>query len=273
MEFEATRKAFLEQPENIPISNLAVRLQRYEDGYQGTKNIVRRLKILEQAAKDMGGQFTNKQEITGANGGPIQNENTTYVTATKEQVRQVWDELESKAAQTGAVVAGETTKTIATSTGALARLAIKAGEAIKSIMMYAWEAMAGAFKAMVSIPYIGPVLAVAAGASALALVGGIAGNIKSARGGYDIPSGVNPVTQLHEEEMVLPKQHANTIRALGRSMSGGGMSEQPAYAGDMGMMPNINIQAWDSKDVKKFMKKHGRELAGGLKSHRRGFGK
>jgi hypothetical protein len=96
MEFEATRKAFLEQPENIPISNLAVRLQRYEDGYQGTKNIVRRLKILEQAAKDMGGQFTNKQEITGANGGPIQNENTTYVTATKEQVRQVWDELESK---------------------------------------------------------------------------------------------------------------------------------------------------------------------------------
>lgn len=182
-------------------------------------------------------------------------------------------EIAGQTAQTGAVVAGETTKTIATSTGALARLAIKAGEAIKSIMMYAWEAMAGAFKAMVSIPYIGPVLAVAAGASALALVGGIAGNIKSARGGYDIPSGVNPVTQLHEEEMVLPKQHANTIRALGRSMSGGGMSEQPAYAGDMGMMPNINIQAWDSKDVKKFMKKHGRELAGGLKSHRRGFGK
>lgn len=182
-------------------------------------------------------------------------------------------EVAGQAAQTGAVVAGETTKTMATSTGALARLAIKAGEAIKSIMMYAWEAMAGAFKAMVSIPYIGPVLAVAAGASALALVGGIAGNIKSARGGYDIPSGVNPVTQLHEEEMVLPKQHANTIRALGRSMSGGGMSEQPAYAGDMGMMPNINIQAWDSKDVKKFMKKHGRELAGGLKSHRRGFGK
>lgn len=182
-------------------------------------------------------------------------------------------EVMGQTAQTGAVVAGETTKTIATSTGALARLAIKAGEAIKSIMMYAWEAMAGAFKAMVSIPYIGPVLAVAAGASALALVGGLAGKIKSARGGYDIPSGVNPVTQLHEEEMVLPKQHANTIRALGRSMSGGGMSEQPAYAGDMGMMPSINIQAWDSKDVKKFMKKHGRELAGGLKSHRRGFGK
>src|SRR5690606_18438091 len=51
-------------------------------------------------------------------------------------------EVAGQTAQTGAVIAGETTKTMATSTGALARLAIKAGEAIKSIMMYAWEAMA-----------------------------------------------------------------------------------------------------------------------------------
>lgn len=95
-EFEETRKAFLAQPENIPISNLAVRLQRYEDGYQSSKNIVRRLKILEQAAKDMGGQYTNKTELTGAGGGPLQSENTTYVTATPEMLKQVWDELESK---------------------------------------------------------------------------------------------------------------------------------------------------------------------------------
>lgn len=181
-------------------------------------------------------------------------------------------EVAGQAAQTGAVVAGETTKTMATSTGALARLAIKAGEAIKSIMMYAWEAMAGAFKAMVSIPYIGPVLAVAAGASALALVGGLAGKIKSARGGYDIPAGVNPVTQLHEEEMVLPKQHANTIRALGKNLTsdggiggGGGSSAQT--------FNNFTIQAWDSKDVRRFMEKHGRELAGGLKGYNRNFGR
>ena len=181
-------------------------------------------------------------------------------------------EVAGQAAQTGAVVAGETTKTMATSTGALARLAIKAGEAIKSIMMYAWEAMAGAFKAMVSIPYIGPVLAVAAGASALALVGGLAGKIKSARGGYDIPAGVNPVTQLHEEEMVLPKQHANTIRALGKNLTsdggigGGGVSSAQTFN-------NFTIQAWDSKDVRRFMEKHGRELAGGLKGYNRNFGR
>lgn len=181
-------------------------------------------------------------------------------------------EVTGQAAQTTAVVAGETTKTAATGMGVLARLGLKAGEAIKSIMMYAWEAMAGAFKAMVSIPYIGPVLAVAAGASALALVGGLAGKIKSARGGYDIPSGVNPMTQLHEEEMVLPKQHANTIRALGRSMSGGSGVEQSSMGGDGGMT-SININAWDSKDIKRFMKKHGRELAGGLKGYNRNFGR
>lgn len=181
-------------------------------------------------------------------------------------------EVAGQAAQTGAVVAGETTKTMATSTGALARLAIKAGEAIKSILMYAWEAMAGAFKAMVSIPYIGPVLAVAAGASALALVGGLAGKIKSARGGYDIPAGVNPVTQLHEEEMVLPKQHANTIRALGKSLtSDGGIGEGGGTSAQT--FNNFTIQAWDSKDVRRFMEKHGRELAGGLKGYNRNFGR
>lgn len=40
----------------------------------------------------------------------------------------------------------------------------------------------------------------------------------SASGGFDIPAGVNPVTQLHEREMVLPAQYADTIR----SMSGKG---------------------------------------------------
>ena len=29
------------------------------------------LKILEQAAKDVGGQFTNRQELTGKNGEPL----------------------------------------------------------------------------------------------------------------------------------------------------------------------------------------------------------
>lgn len=175
-------------------------------------------------------------------------------------------EVAGQTAQTGAVVAGETAKTTATGVGVFARIGLKIMETIKSVMMSAWEAMA---KTMASIPFP---LNIALGAAAFAGVAGIVGKIASARGGYDIPAGVNPVTQLHEEEMVLPKQHANTIRALGKSLSsgggiggGGGSSAQT--------FNNFTIQAWDSKDVRRFMEKHGRELAGGLKGYNRNFGK
>lgn len=46
------------------------------------------------------------------------------------------------------------------------------------------------------------------------------GLLATAAGGYDIPAGINPVTQLHEREMVLPAQYADVIR----SMAGGGSS-------------------------------------------------
>jgi len=61
----------------------------------------------------------------------------------------------------------------------------------------------------------------ATGYSQAAMVAGMA--IASAEGGYDIPAGVNPVTQLHEKEMVLPKAQAEVIRGLaGRGGAGGG---------------------------------------------------
>ncbi|OTG95004.1 DUF2280 domain-containing protein [Acinetobacter sp. ANC 3832] len=96
-EFEATRKDFLDAPQNIPIANLSVRLQRLENQYiKHGKNRVAAQSLLKQAAEDMGGKYTNKTELTGASGGPLQTEASTYVTATKEQVRQAMDELESK---------------------------------------------------------------------------------------------------------------------------------------------------------------------------------
>ncbi|TPR84883.1 phage tail protein [Acinetobacter baumannii] len=182
-------------------------------------------------------------------------------------------EASSQAAQTGATIAGEATRTGVTAAGGLARLGLKAAEAVKGIMMSAWEAMAGAFKAMVSIPYIGPVLAVGAGAAAFGLVAGLAGKIKSARGGYDIPSGVNPVTQLHEDEMVLPSQHANTIREMGKAMRSGASFGAAAAAEGGGAGPTINISAIDAKSIQRLFKNNGRAVASGLNSYARGFGK
>ncbi len=182
-------------------------------------------------------------------------------------------EASGQTAQTGATIAGEATRTGVTASGGLARLGLKAAEAVKGIMMSAWEAMAGAFKAMVSIPYIGPVLAVGAGAAAFGLVAGLAGKIKSARGGYDIPSGVNPVTQLHEDEMVLPSQHANTIREMGKAMRSGASFGAAAAAEGGGAGATINISAIDAKSIERLLKKNGRAVANGLNSYARGFGK
>ncbi|WP_151963455.1 DUF2280 domain-containing protein [Acinetobacter oleivorans] len=96
-EFEHTRNEFLEKPLNIPIANLAVRLHRLEKQYSvHAKNPLFSLKILEQAAKDMGGQFTNKTEVTGAGGGPLQSEHVTQIVATPEQIKQVLNELQGK---------------------------------------------------------------------------------------------------------------------------------------------------------------------------------
>ncbi|MDV7419087.1 phage tail protein [Acinetobacter baumannii] len=182
-------------------------------------------------------------------------------------------EASGQAAQTGATIAGEATRTSVTAAGGLARLGLKAAEAIKGIMMSAWEAMAGAFKAMVAIPYVGPILAVGAGAAAFGLVAGLAGKIKSARGGYDIPSGVNPVTQLHEDEMVLPSQHANTIREMGKALRSGASFGAAAASEGGGAGATINISAVDAKSIERLLKKNGRAVANGLNSYARGFGK
>ncbi len=126
----------------------------------------------------------------------------------------------------------ETTKTGATNLGTVQRLAIESWAAIKStaiwaasaaknILISAWQAMAGAYSAIAGIPYVGPVLAPITAAVVFAGVAGLARNVASAEGGYDIPAGINPLTQLHEKEMVLPAKHADTIRALGEDGNAG----------------------------------------------------
>ena len=53
------------------------------------------------------------------------------------------------------------------------------------------------------------------------------GFVNVAAAGFDVPAGVNPLTQLHEKEMVLPSKYADVIRGLantGGVSSGGGIN-------------------------------------------------
>ena len=108
-------------------------------------------------------------------------------------------------------------------TASTAVVGIKAGEATAVVGANAAEASSGAAAAVAPTPFIGPALAVAAALAMMSFVMGMGNKgggsttttttrIPSASGGFDIPRGLNPMTQLHEEEMVLPAHIANPLR-------------------------------------------------------------
>jgi hypothetical protein len=91
------------------------------------------------------------------------------------------------------------------------------------------QAGLNSFASTAAIPIVGPELAPAAAAAAMAAAQGMAATViaassatvASARNGFDIPAGMNPITQLHEKEMVLPASQAQVIRDMAKSGGGG----------------------------------------------------
>ena len=78
--FEETREKFLADVSTIPIAQQAYRLRVLQRTLtkvekQGNSSMVSQL--LEQAAKESGGAFTNRREITGKGGGPLATTNVT----------------------------------------------------------------------------------------------------------------------------------------------------------------------------------------------------
>lgn len=123
------------------------------------------------------------------------------------------------------------------------------------------KAGSGAASSQASIPYVGPLLAVAAMASVFAAVSGMSAKVPSAAGGYDIPAGLNPLTQLHEKEMVLPAKYADVLRGLAAGQGG------EAQAGDV----HFHLSAVDGASVRRLFMDHGPALADALKAQVRNF--
>jgi len=164
-------------------------------------------------------------------------------------------------------IAAELTMTQASAAGDAARAAShasadaagKAAEAASgsaTVFDDANKAASGAFSAVAGIPFVGPILAPVAAATAFAAV--MAFDVFSARGGFDIPAGLNPVTQLHEREMVLPASIADPLRA---GLAGGG---RPA-GGD------IHIHAIDAASFQRLLMDNKSALARALRGAHRGF--
>ncbi|WP_050772629.1 tape measure protein [Neisseria flavescens] len=192
--------------------------------------------VWQEAQQQMGQAFTamltRAKSFRQAMNGVFSFMRQTFV---QEMVSKPLAALMGRFAKEGAMWLANGARQIATQSATSATVTgIKQTETTTNVGMNAIQAAAEAFKAMAGIPYVGPVLAVGAAAAAMAavygLMSGMGGGgsststtttrIPSAAGGWDIPAGINPLTQLHENEMVLPAEHAQTIREMA-GQSGG----------------------------------------------------
>jgi tape measure domain-containing protein len=113
--------------------------------------------------------------------------------------------------------------------------------ALGEIAAEAGKAGAGGVASMAAAPFPLNLGAPAFGASMSALAMSFA-PMASAAGGFDIPTGVNPITQLHAREMVLPAKHADVIRGLADGEAGGGGGGQVIYNDHSGTLSDAEIE-------------------------------
>ena len=175
-------------------------------------------------------------------------------------VKLAIDWVKTEAQKTYATMTGVAARGAAEKTGAAESVLTSAWTAIKTIGIAAWKAAAEVYAAIAAIPGVGPFLAPAMAVAAAGTVLSFVGRIASAEGGFDVPRGLSPVTKLHEEEMVLPRDIANPLR---ESLAGGGV-------GSLGAA-NITIICPDTGGMKKWVMNNGRVVVKAAMNEHRNF--
>lgn len=135
-------------------------------------------------------------------------------------------------------------------------IAVKKAAHQQEVLMDAKAAAAAAWKAVAQIPIVGPVLAPIAAAVAFAGVEAF-----SAEGGMDFVPADNTLALLHQREMVLPANIADSIRGITNGASQGGAGASGAGGGDVHIHYSPNIQAVDAQGVQDVLTKHSAHLA------------
>jgi len=255
----AQRKALLDQdPDRNPVALQQVQQQilALEQTHRNSMAVIGRQQTMESQSNWTGmmgslqsswssglnGILTGTMSTQGLLKGSFGSIGTAFVENMVTKPLMAWEFGET--AKTGATVTRDGLRTAAEIGAAAMSVAVWGAATISNIISSAYQAIAGAFAAMSAIPIIGPALGVAAGVAAGAFVFGLIKNVASAEGGYDIPAGVNPMTQLHEQEMVLPKQYANVIRqaANGDGQLGGGGGGGYHYHDSSGRLTPADIR-------------------------------
>lgn len=258
------------------------------------ERIYRQIEELEREHQARMGEIRGAREVEGARPrdavvGSLQDSIQQGTTAlimgqqsAAETLRNIWRQTASafvtemitrpfaewaahQARMTVATIMGVNTRTAVEVAGAEASSSITSAQAMKTIGIKAYEAAAGVYASIASIPVVGPFMAPAMATAAMATVLSYGGKLFSAEGGFDIPAGVNPMVQAHAREMVLPAKHADVIRRLGDIGMGNG-------GGDT---VNLNVQALDARTFEAWLKGRGgdaviREISVRRRSNRGG---
>jgi hypothetical protein len=156
-------------------------------------------------------------------------------------VKMATNWLASELAMTTASEAGAAARTAADSEGMAAGLAIKAANAIKSIVTDSAQAFSGIFAFLA--PIMGPAAAGPAAAGEATVMAAASG-IASAAGGWMVPS--DQLAMVHQNEMILP---ANISQGLQNMISANGGTGAGAVV--------VNVSAIDSQDVRRFFQSNG----------------
>lgn len=156
-----------------------------------------------------------------------------------------------QAAKLGLITATQAAETAAAAEQVVTQHAV----GVTGVMSNSAIAATAAMSSVAAIPFVG--WAMAPGVGAATYAAGLA-YLASARDGYDIPAGLNPLTQLHEKEMVLPAEHADVIR---------GMAQNGAAGGGM----NLTIHAFDGASVERLFRNNGHVLSRELRRQARNF--
>lgn len=140
-------------------------------------------------------------------------------------------------------------------TSVATQLATQKALGIAGVMSNAAIAATAAMASVAAIPLTGWEMAPGVGTSTY---GKAMAFMPSASGGYDIPAGVNPVTQLHQQEMVLPAHLANPLR-------------DALTGGNMGGGDQFHIHAVDTAGMERLLRDNGHILAREMRRQARNF--
>lgn len=188
-----------------------------------------------------------------------------FMTATQraQLAAQTAQHVGAETAKTAATAVGTASRVATTATGATTTAAITAKSNLKEITSHAAAAAAGAYKAMASIPIVGPVLGALAAAATFTAVEAYGALASFDKGTNILPNDM--IAQVHAGERIVPKADNDKLIALtarGAGMGGDarGGDQHVTYAPTIiGQLPFADqLDAHESNIISMLQRAHRR---------------